>query len=162
MLITGIMINYFYICKRKLWFHLRRISLEQSSELVLQGKIETKVHYKQQKKKEIEIDNKIKMDFIDSDNIVHESKRSMKFSKAHKMQLGYYLLILKEKGIETSGIINYPRQRRKEKVELSEEMESELRTTINAIKQINDLEKPPEESMKGKCKRCSFYELCFI
>ena len=63
MQITGIMIYYYFVCKRKLWYFLNQINMEQNSELVSIGKILDETSYKREKKS-ILIDNTINIDFI--------------------------------------------------------------------------------------------------
>ena len=36
--ITGLMVYYFYVCERKLWFFYNNLSMEHNSELVSVGK----------------------------------------------------------------------------------------------------------------------------
>ena len=74
MQITGIMIYYYFVCKRKLWYFLNQINMEQNSELVSIGKILDETTYKKEKKG-ILIDNTINIDFIENGAILHEVKR---------------------------------------------------------------------------------------
>ena len=63
MQITGIMIYYYFICQRRLWYFLNQINMEQNSELVKIGKILDETTYTKEKK-QILIDNTINIDFI--------------------------------------------------------------------------------------------------
>lgn len=47
--ITGLMIYYYFVCKRKLWYFVNEISMEQNSELVSIGKILDETSYKREK-----------------------------------------------------------------------------------------------------------------
>jgi CRISPR-associated exonuclease Cas4 len=49
--IIGTQINYYFICKTKLWLFSHHIQMEQESELVLLGKILHKDSYKRDKKR---------------------------------------------------------------------------------------------------------------
>ena len=70
MQITGIMIYYYFVCKRKLWYFLNQINMEQNSELVSIGKILDETTYKKEKKG-ILIDNTINIDFFENGAILH-------------------------------------------------------------------------------------------
>ena len=56
--ITGMMIYYYFVCKRKLWYFINQINMEQNSELVAIGKVVDETTYKKEKKS-ILIDNTI-------------------------------------------------------------------------------------------------------
>ena len=115
----GVKINYYYICKRKLWLFSKGISFENYNERVLQGKIVHENSYKREKNKEIEIDGNIKLDIIDK-NFVREVKISSKMEKSDRMQLLYYLYYLKSIGINRKGKINYVKEKRVDEIELTD------------------------------------------
>ena len=48
--ISGVMFYYYFVCKRKLWYFLNQINMEQNSELVSIGKILDETTYKKEKK----------------------------------------------------------------------------------------------------------------
>ena len=48
--ITGMMVYYYFICQRKLWYFLNEIHMEQNSELVSIGKIIDETTYSREKK----------------------------------------------------------------------------------------------------------------
>ena len=48
--ITGIMIYYYFVCKRKLWYFANEVNMEQNSELVSIGKILDETTYTREKK----------------------------------------------------------------------------------------------------------------
>ena len=54
--ITGVMIYYYFICERKLWYFTNEINMEQNSELVSIGKILDESSYTRENKN-ILIDN---------------------------------------------------------------------------------------------------------
>jgi len=155
MAITATHISYFFTCKRKLWLFSRKIQLEQESDLVKIGKI----HHADIEKESIEIDN-IKIDKL-KDGKVFELKKRNTAPEAAKYQVLYYLLKLREKGINTTGIIKYKENNRIEEVGLSAENEELLTQAMEETKQICALEKPPAAKRIKYCKNCSYYELCF-
>ena len=75
--ITATHINYYLVCKRKLWLFSNQIQMEHSSDLVAEGKLIGENTYNQRPEKyvEIEIDN-IKIDFYDAKNkVIHELQK---------------------------------------------------------------------------------------
>uniref|UniRef100_UPI00260F57AE Dna2/Cas4 domain-containing protein n=1 Tax=Sulfurihydrogenibium sp. TaxID=2053621 RepID=UPI00260F57AE len=108
--VNGIKVNYYYVCKRKLWLFDRRITMEDKSEKVALGLLLHQESYKNLNSKEVMIDNLISIDIVDSFNVM-EVKYSDKMKQADKMQILYYLYYLKRLGIDKKGIINYPKQR---------------------------------------------------
>ena len=159
---TGTQINYYFICKRKLWYFSNYIQMEQESELVELGKFLHETSY-QREKKEIRIDNTIAIDFTGNDKIIHEVKKSNKIEKAHIWQLKYYLYYLKQKGIpNVTGELNYPKLKKTEKVSLAEDDEKELKKIFSNIDEIINRDTPPSPINKSFCKKCAYYEFCYV
>jgi CRISPR-associated exonuclease Cas4 len=69
---TGSQINYYYVCKRKLWLFSHNIELEPESDLVKLGKLLHERSYKR-KLKEVQID-RIKVDFMERNAKGYESR----------------------------------------------------------------------------------------
>lgn len=61
--ITGVMIYYYFVCKRKLWYFCHDIRMETENEDVMLGKILDESSYKK-KDKHVNIDDIINIDFI--------------------------------------------------------------------------------------------------
>ena len=158
--ISGLKVNYYFICKRKLWLFDRKITMEDKSEKVLLGAILHEISYKKDKPKELLIDNLISIDILDSFNI-REVKYSDKMEKADRMQILYYLYYLKKLGIKKKGIINYPKQRKREFIELKPENEKEIEKTLIEIDKVLKQEKPPPVIDEPYCKKCAYFEFCY-
>ena len=152
---TATHINYFFTCKRKLWLFSRNIKCEQESDFVKIGKI----YHEDFEKESIEIDN-IKIDKL-KDGKVFELKKKNTSPEAAKYQVLYYLLKLREKGINTTGIIKYKENNRIEEVSLTQEEETTLLKSIEEIKRIFSLDNPPPVKKIKYCRNCSYNELCF-
>lgn len=157
----GIKVNYYYICKRKLWLFDKGISLESTSDRVMQGKVLHENSYEREKNKEVLIDNIIRLDII-NDEYVKEVKISSKMQQADKMQILYYLLLLKEKGIIRKGSLNYTKEKRVEVIELTDRDELILQKTLIDINEILAQQYPPKFEKLPYCKKCSYYEFCFV
>ena len=88
--ITGVMIYYYFVCKRKLWYFCHEIRMEAENEDVILGKILDESSYSKNKK-HINIDNIINIDFISEHKELHEVKKSKAVEDAGIWQVKYYL-----------------------------------------------------------------------
>ena len=160
--ITGVMIYYYKVCLRKLWYFYHEINMEQENENVQIGKILDEETYKRDEK-HINIDNVINIDFIRSQGTLHEIKKSKKIEEASILQLKYYLYYLNKRGV--SGIkarIDYPLLKKTMEVELSEADKNEIDQILDTIIKIVNSDIPPQLQKKSICKSCAYCDLCFI
>ena len=86
---NGLKVNYYFVCKRKLWLFSKGIAFEDSSERVALGKLLHQYSYPSRKHKELLIDNTIKIDEITTKEI-KEVKLSSKLEEATKWQVYYW------------------------------------------------------------------------
>lgn len=160
--ITGVMIYYYFICQRKLWYFANEINMEQNSELVSIGKTIDETSYKREKKS-ILIDNTINIDFIKDGAVLHEVKKTKAIEEAGIWQLKYYMYYLKQKGVETlEAKIDYPLLRQTKEIKLENEDVEIIENVIKNIQEIVTKEKPPEVINEKICKKCSYYDLCYV
>lgn len=165
LMVQGVEVLYYYTCKTRLWLYSNGISMEHSSELVRLGALLHRVMYGRDDK-DIHID-RIAIDFVRNKEKkrfeVHEVKRGEQLIDAHLMQLKYYLMYLEQIGIENIiGILHYPKKGKTIEIKITDKDRLELRKTIEKIKKIKSLSKPPDPKKKPFCKTCSYYELCWV
>jgi len=161
--ITGTLINYYFHCKTQCWLHANRINLEDNSEDVRIGKVLHEIKEEKSKQAEIKIDN-IKIDRITKDYLI-EFKKSDSDPQAVKWQVLLYLYKLKLKGIEKLGKIEYHEKSKETKteiLELNEQNEKELLRVLEEIEKLISSATPPPPKFENKCKKCAYYEYCFI
>jgi CRISPR-associated exonuclease Cas4 len=159
--IQGTKMNYYFICKRKLWLFSKGITMEQNSDRVLSGKLIHEKSYPRLKKRDILIDDIINIDIIDGD-FVREVKLSSKMTKADEMQLLYYLYYLKKIGIEKKGLLNYVKEKKQEVIELTEERSKEVEFALEEINILIKRDNPPKLIKLPYCTKCAYYEFCFV
>jgi len=163
--ITATHINYYIVCKRKLWLFSGGINMEHTSDIVAEGKLIHETTYPQRPERysELEIDGSV-IDFYDAKNkIIHEIKKSDKMEKAHEWQVKYYIWLLKNNGVEgVNGIIEYPKLRETTKVELTDDDVVILEKMIADTEQIVNSEACPAKIDAKCCKTCSYYEFCYV
>lgn len=160
--VTGLMVYYYHVCKRKLWYFAHDLNMEHNSEIVGMGKLLDETSYIRETK-HILIDESINVDFIQDWKIVHEVKKSKIVEEASIWQTKYYMMILKDNGLDVEkGIIDFPLLRSREIVELKEEDITYLREVIEKISNIINCKEVPNLVEKKICKKCSYYEYCYI
>jgi CRISPR-associated exonuclease Cas4 len=159
----GTLVNYFFICKRKVWLFEHNIAFENQSEVVQVGALIGEGSYSR-RKKEIGIDNKIVVDWIDFQNrVVHEVKKSDSYEEAHIWQLKYYLYYLEQKGLANfSGQLNYPKLHNRKSIRLTDEDRKRLNELMDEIDKILKRPSPPPAEKIGACNKCSYSEFCWV
>ena len=154
------MYAYYFLCKKKLWLYARGISMESENADVNIGKTIENDNYKFADHN-ILIDNTVCIDYIKKD-VVYEIKKSDKQEQTAINQVKYYLYFLYKKGLKMSGKINYPEIKKTTEVFLTENDISEIENNLADIKKIISADRVPDVLNAGFCKRCAYYELCYI
>ena len=163
MKVNGTLINYYFHCKRQCYLHGNRLNLEDNSEQVKIGKA---LHEQRNTSEntEIALEN-IRLDKLSSEYLT-EVKKSDADTEAAKWQLLFYLKILKDKGVERKGKLEFIEKGRTDKkivyVELTKEAEKELEKYVQQIEDLLSGDVIPEVLNKPKCKKCAYYEYCYI
>lgn len=163
MRVNGTLMNYYLHCKRQCYLHGNRINLEDNSEQVKIGKA---LHEEKSEKDntEIALDN-IRLDRL-TEEYLTEMKKSDADVEAAKWQLIFYLKVLKDKGIIRKGKLEFVEKEKSNKkimhFDLTEELEIELQRYIEEIEDLLEQPTIPEVSNKTQCKKCAFYEYCYI
>ncbi len=127
------------------------------------GRFIHEMTYGRDKSKEISLGN-IRLDIVRQDKeglVIGEVKKSSKYLKSARMQLAFYLSELKRRGIEATGELLFPKEKKKETVTLTEDIEKELMKAIAAIRCIAAESRPPQARKIGLCKNCAYKEFCW-
>ena len=160
--VTGVMVQYFVICKRELWFFLKQVNMNYNNDDISIGKSIHEASYKRENK-EVRVDNMV-FDFIKKGDelVVFEMKKSSKLTIGAKYQLYFYLYSLRLLNSNIKGILLYPNERKREEIVLTDEIIEEVDNIMDGILKISDLKAPPHAEIKPYCKGCSFFELCMV
>ena len=160
-LVSGLLYEYYHICPRKAWYIANGISLEGENENVQIGSLIDSESY-QRERKHILIDDRASVDFM-RDNTVYEVKKSSAEKAAAIAQLKYYLYVLHQKGLDADGELRIPKENYIEKVALDEKDIGEISEIVQQIEEMMKQPDAPERTKKSRiCKKCAFYELCYI
>lgn len=160
--VNGTLVWYYFVCKRQVWLMAHNILPNQDDENIKIGKLLHERTY-QKDKKEISLGN-VKIDVISKDKgyfMVGEVKKSSKYMKSAKMQLAYYLLELKRHGIDGYGMLMFPKERKKEEINLTDDLIEELEIIEIDIVKICSREFPPNVEKIPLCKNCGYIEFCW-
>jgi CRISPR-associated exonuclease Cas4 len=174
--IGGMLIGYYMICPRKAWLSMQGLWMEQESDAVAIGRLIDQTSYSR-KRKSIDLTAPApdgtplvgRIDWTDlREGVLHETKKSRAVEDAHRWQLKFYLWLLKLSGVTRAdgepftGMLNYPRLKRTEPVELAPEDEVRLAEMVAALRQIAAESKPPPRiTRRSFCRKCAFEELCY-
>ncbi|MFW6129572.1 MAG: CRISPR-associated protein Cas4 [Atribacterota bacterium] len=161
--VTGTLIWYYYICKREVWLMAREINPFQEDDFLEIGRLIQDESYRREKK-EISFGN-IKIDLVKNEEgelIISEIKKTSKALLSAKMQLVFYLYTLKKHGISAKGELLFPKEKKKETVILTNELEEEIKTAILNIQKIMSKDLPPEPVKNNFCKNCAYFEFCWV
>lgn len=162
MRISGLMVNYYFVCKRKLWCLAKNINFEETNENVKLGKLIDENSYSIETK-QIMIEETVNIDFIRKWKVIHEVKKSKAIEEAAQWQVKYYIYFLKKRGIDIEkGIIDYPEIRERKEVNLTKEEEIYIEQILKEIEEICSNDFAPKVINSKICKKCSYYEFCYI
>lgn len=160
--VSGVLFQMYGICKRQVWLMAHKLAPDQENKFIELGRTIDENSYERDKKK-IMIEN-IELDLIRADNgdiVIGEVKKSSKALESARLQLGYYLYRLKQKGVYAKGVLLFPKEKKKEEILLSEDMEKEIVRVLNDIYQIMQELKPGPPIRIKQCKSCAYLEFCW-
>jgi CRISPR-associated exonuclease Cas4 len=170
------LINYAHICRRKAWLHRHGLRMEQESEAVQLGRLVDERSYGRERKgldllatlpDGTQLTGKVDWANL-REGVLHETKKGKACEEAHIWQVRFYLWLLRlcevvgPDGQAFTGVLNYPRLRRTEKVVLLETHERELAELVAELsKMLRQDQPPPRIAQRTFCRKCAFEEMCF-
>lgn len=164
MRVNGTLINYYFHCKRQCYLHGNRLNLEDNSELVQIGRAIHEEKADEKENTEIAIDN-IRLDRLTAEYPT-EIKKSDADEQACTWQVYFYLKVLKDKGMIRKGRLEFQEKNKSDKktviLQLGETEEAKLKEYEKEILELLQQEEVPPAVFKTSCKKCAYYEYCFI
>lgn len=160
--VTGTLVWYYAICPREAWLMAHEMEPEREFDLLAEGRLNQEAHYKRATK-ELSLPG-MRLDQVRREGnrlIVSEVKKSSRFLPATRLQLGYYLWRLENEGMEASGEILVPDERKRETVELTPELKAEIESLVARIEALVEEPTPPPAEKIPFCKRCAYAEFCW-
>jgi len=160
--VTGTLMWYYYVCKRQVWLMAHQINPDEDDPNIAYGRFLQKVSYGREKK-EAAVGSS-RFDIVqqrDGNIVVSEVKKTSRHEKSATMQLLFYLKELHKRGIEASGELRFPEEKRRKPVVLTDEA---LREVCEAEAHIIELIQHdlPQAPVKIKlCRNCAYAEFCW-
>jgi len=158
--------NWFYSylnCPRQAWLISHGIEPYQNFDLLELGRIIHEESYPRYKHELITAPG-MKIDIVSStakELIIGEIKSSSRKLKEAKLQILYYLYILKQQGINAEGELLIPKEKKRLNVRLNEQLENEIKNLLVDCQKLIKQEKPPKAEYKSLCKPCAYGEFCW-
>ena len=161
-MLTGTVVNYYTHCQRQCWLFYHNLNLEDNSEDVRIGKVLHEL--KRQGEEDIALEG-IKLDKLTAEYVT-EIKKSDADLTAARAQLEFYLIVLHDKGIIRKGRLECLEKNKQSKrvhnLILTEEDIKERKAHYRRIEEFLGQEQPPAPILKPICKKCAYYDYCFI
>lgn len=159
--ITGLMVQYYTVCERELWFMSRGVDIDRGAVNIRRGTHVDETSYRD-KRDSFQINGSIQLDVLDSGEIM-EVKVSSSLTEPARNQLLYYLWYLDEiLDIQRDGVLAFPTERKRERVELTPDRKRRIETILTDIIEVLDDPSPPPLEKKPVCDACLYQDLCWM
>lgn len=159
--ITGLMVQYYHVCKRELWFMSRGIDIDRGTPNIRRGTHVDETSYRD-KRQSFQINGRIALDVLD-DGAVMEVKVSSSLEEPSRMQLLYYLWYLDRiLDIQREGVLAFPKERSRERLTLTEDRAIKVEDTLTGIIDTVTKASPPALEKKPYCDTCLYQDICWV
>ncbi len=159
-------LTYLLLCPRKLWLHHHGMRMEDNSADVRAGKYLGATAYARRagRWRELRVGPVIIDHYDPRERLIREVKKSPKLEEAHLAQVRYYQWHLERTGVPgVRGLIEYPKQRRTTEVPVLAEADRErIDAWLTEIQAVCALPTAPAAVKKSYCRKCAFYEFCYV
>ena len=160
-LITGTAVHYYVTCKREAWLYVHKIAADQEDENILMGKALAQI-------KEDQLPDfgfgHLKIDKVEKRKghyLITEYKKSLKNPEGAKMQLLFYIYLLK-KSLKLRSINGKVVSGKKVLyVEGSEENMQRMEELLHEMRHFLASPKPPKAKKIPFCKQCGYRDYCY-
>ena len=160
--VGGTWIWYYAICHREVWLMAHAITPDEDDENLQYGRF---MHERAYARDGDEVSVGVsKMDRVVEDNgklVVVEIKKSSRAIDSARLQLANYLVELEERGVEATGELRFPEERRKETLVLDESLRAKILTIRREIAVLIDRPVPPTAEHVSWCTHCAYRDFCW-
>ncbi len=160
--VTGTLMWYYYVCKRQVWLMAHQINPDEDDPNIAYGRFLQRMSYGREKK-ETAVGN-CRFDLVqrrDGTIVVSEVKKTSRHEKSATMQLLFYLKELRERGIEATGELRFPEEKRRKAVILTGEALREVNEAELGIIELVKCDLPPTPVKIKLCRNCAYAEFCW-
>jgi len=162
--ITGYLVLSYSYCAREAWLVAHRIFPESEDMNLALGRLIHETSYEHRGEKDVAIEN-IRLDMVEEKKgrtIVSEIKKSKYSLEGARDQLLFYLLRLKEMGVQAEGQLLVPKEKKKIAISLTEEEEDRIKKLCGEIQKLVEGPIPDIKRAQSKCKNCAYYTYCWV
>ncbi|GAB6878618.1 CRISPR-associated protein Cas4 [Halorubrum gandharaense] len=157
--VTGVMMQYYFVCERELWFASRHLEIDRENPSVVRGTHVDDSAYEEERES-LSL-GMVSLDLLQDGRVV-EIKPSSSLEEPAMMQLSYYLWYLEEfADDERDGVLVHPTERRRQPVELDDARREKVEKAIRGIHGVVTRETPPEATEKPFCSSCAYHDFCW-
>lgn len=147
--VTGVMIQYYYVSKKELWYFANNVNMNYDDSNIDIGNQIQDSSFSSENTRNVLIDGTIAVDIIEGRDRIYEVKKSSTLRKPAVMQLKYYLWYLrKNKDVEMIGELKIPEEKKTEIIELTKDDEEEIKEVVEEIRDIITSDEPPEADLE--------------
>jgi CRISPR-associated exonuclease Cas4 len=160
--VGGTLIWYYFICKRQVWLISHQLTPDQDDTNIAIGRLIDRTAYEREKKELVVGSSKMDIfSIIDGQLVIGEVKKSSRYRDSARMQLAFYLKELAERGIEATGELRFPEEKKRETIELDQKLIEELDRVERDILRIVYLDSPPAPEKIKWCRKCAYADFCW-
>lgn len=157
--IGGVHIKYLHHCRRQLWLYARGLRPEARSDLVADGEAVHDTTLDRHRPVDL---GAARLDHLDGDGYVHETKSSRRHSPADAAQAIHYCHRLAALGVDVHGaVLHYPATRRTVRITYDDSTKAQAETDVAAALDVVGADVAPERLDRPACKGCSFFDYCW-
>ncbi|PRR75060.1 CRISPR-associated protein Cas4 [Neomoorella humiferrea] len=161
--VNGTLIWYYTICPRQAWLMARQMTPDENDDNVVLGRFLHEKAYSRDRH-EVQVGH-IKIDLVRGPRgevVIGEIKKSSHARESARLQLKYYLYILKKNyGLDLNGVLLFPLEKEKEEVTLDATGIEEVERAIEGVRAVVGLSLPPPPVKTKWCRPCAYAEYCW-
>ncbi|MBX5467908.1 MAG: CRISPR-associated protein Cas4 [Firmicutes bacterium] len=160
--IGGTLIWYSSICLRQLWLMAHQINPDEDDPNLEYGRFLHETAYLREKRGfEVNGNRFDVVSFRNGTLVVAEIKKSSRALESTRLQLGHYLMVLEEQGINAIGELRFPEERRKQEVRLTDDLRRAVLRQRQIVREVSGLPTPPPPKRLRWCSKCAYAEMCW-
>lgn len=159
--VTGVMMQYYAVCKRELWFYLQDVSIDEENEHVHRGTRVDETAFADERES-VNL-GMIAPDLLEDGRVAEIKPSSGGTGDGRELQLYYYLWYFEHVlGSERDGVLIYPTENKRETVTLTESDEDRVENAIRHIHELRTRSSPPPLEEKPFCAACAYQDFCWV
>lgn len=160
--VNGTLIWYYTICPRQAWLIARQMTPDENDDNVVLGRFLHEKTYNRDRH-EVLVGN-IKIDLVRGargEVVIGEIKKSSHARESARLQLLYYLYVLKGYGLDLKGVLLFPLEKQREEIVLDAAgVEAVERAVAGVCAVVAQPFPPPPVKIKW-CRPCAYAEYCW-